>query len=177
MYSKEALGGFLSTYNKHIWPTQLVWVFVSIVIFYILVMKNQLTKLVLIFFSAAWFFTGWYFYKDHFSSINLASHYAFYLCAAQGAIILGFALLPSIRLNKNLLALSVLFVCFFVPFEWIFKDELLEVTLFGWGPLPVSIASLALIGLIIGLKIKLLLLSIIPSLILCFALASHFYAQ
>lgn len=175
MYSKEALGGLLSNYNDDIWPTQLVWILISVFMFYILVFKNHLIKLVLLFFSLAWFYTGWFFYKENFSSINLASDYAFYFCVIQGLILLTFAFHKNISLSKNLLALCIIFLCMFVPFEWVYKDSISEVTMFGWGPLPVAIASVALVSLIKN-RIKLLLLTI-PLLIICFVVISHFYAQ
>ena len=63
----------------------------------------------------------------------------------------------------------------FVPVEWLFKGDISEVTLFGWGPIPVSVASMALVSLIKG-KVKLMLIAI-PILTMIFALASHLYAQ
>ncbi len=175
MYSKEALGGLLSNYNDDIWPIQVFWVLISILIFYILVFKTRLFKLVFVFFSAAWFYTGWFFYKENFSSINLASNYAFYICALQGFLFLSLVFFKAVKFSKNFISLSIIFLCMFVPVEWLFKGDISEVTLFGWGPIPVSVASMALVSLIKG-KVKLMLIAI-PILTMIFALASHLYAQ
>lgn len=175
MFSQEALNAVYAQYNEDIWPAQIVWILLSAVVFYLLVFRRHHSHYIFLHFSGAWIFTGVYFYKQHFSSINIAAEYVFYVFVFQALLYL-FAFYKKISTLYNLLLYILLFILFFIPIDYILRESFAQVSLFGWGSLALSLAGISLALAMKNLIYKLFFIPI-PITICAFTLINHFYAK
>lgn len=81
-YSAEALSVFISNYNRTIWPAQTIAIFLTLVVLFCFFRPFRLSsRLIGLVLALFWFWTGYVFYIQAFSTIN-------FLAPAYGAIFL-----------------------------------------------------------------------------------------
>lgn len=166
-FSREVYDAVFIDYSTAIWPAQGVWLILSaLLVFCCLSQARWAARLLAILLATAWLFIGIVFHQGFFLSINWSAQYLALLCGVEA---LGFLLLAvfskgvvvSITRPVEYLIASLLVLTLFVPIPALWTGDWQEVALFGWGPTPTAIGTLALLLLAKG-RFSRMLLSIIP---------------
>lgn len=150
MFSKEALFGVYESYNQALWPVQILFLLLSLILLGyfargFLLRTRREYLLISGAFSLAWIYQGLVFHTQYLSQIIWAAHYIAWLSLIQGILLLVFAFSSksATGIRKNWLSVSLFFIAAFAPLEILWGGSFSTVTLFPWGMSPLALGTLA----------------------------------
>jgi hypothetical protein len=154
LFSREVLFGLFETYNRAIWPLQLVWVLLAAALVPLALRAGPRgSRVAWGIVASAWLFVGVVFQLNHFVSINWAAKYFGWLFLAEGALLFGFGVLGgklTFGRPVSRIGLALLIAAAFVPWGLLLGQAPAELMLFGWGPDSTALTTIAILLLAKG---------------------------
>lgn len=154
LFSRDILESVYETYNEAIWPVQLAFTLLSLVVL-LLMWQGRGSRAVSLIVAAAWTFTGAVFHWRYFQSINWAAVYFLWLFLFESALLLYFGVIKGAlkfswpRRFVGRLGLGLFLVSVVIPMQGL---------AFGWGPDHTALGTLGLLLCASGSRIRVLML-------------------
>jgi len=158
-YDIETLISFIAGYHQTIWPLQLLTLFLSVVILWLVKQQYKTSsRLIGTLLSFFWLLVGFVFYIFSFSNISFLAPYvgALFILEAllifHGCVFRNRLSSQNIVFSKNKVAIGLLALSLFIypALVFLFTKSLSAIPVVGVTPLATSVYTLGILGMLRG---------------------------
>lgn len=152
LFSREILLEVFEVYNRDVWPWQILWLVLALVLLGLPWLKSRhRSRIAWSILAAAWAWVGLIFHLKYFEPINWAARYFAYLFLAESllifsvGVILGKLEFDAHSSFKRSLALLIFSFSTFFPIELALGQNPEHFLGFGWGPDRTALGTIILL--------------------------------
>jgi hypothetical protein len=151
LFSREALYSVFESYNADIWPLQLVWAVLAVMVFLLLRRGDPGSqRIALGIFGGAWLWVALAFHLRYFLPINWAATYFAWLFVIEAVMLFSFAMFGAPfafdkraqRAGTEMVGIVLFVAAALVPLGLLLGQGWRQTLLFGWGPDATALGTL-----------------------------------